>query len=84
MTEEQKELAIKSSEAIGASICGVDILNSEEPSVIEINLSPALDGLGEVCDNNLVDEISRTLYSKTKKFLKKKKEKEKKKLKKKS
>ena len=83
LTEEQKDLAIKSSEAIGAAICGVDILNSGEPSVIEINLSPAMDGLGDVCDGDLIDGVSKMLYAGTKKFLKKRREKEKKKLKKK-
>jgi ribosomal protein S6--L-glutamate ligase len=83
ITQKEEELALKSAEAIGADFCGVDILNAQEPSVIEINLSPATAGLEEVCGVNVSDLIAKELYNQTKLFKKRKKDKEKKKLKKK-
>jgi ribosomal protein S6--L-glutamate ligase len=82
LTEEQKRLAIESAKAIGADLCGVDILNAEKPSVIEINLSPGVSNLSEVCELNVPALIAKELYENTKKFKKRKKEREKKKLKK--
>ncbi len=78
LTEEQKELAIKSANVIGADFCGVDILNSEKPSVIEINLSPSVTDLYDVCKSNIPDLIAKELYLQTKLFKKKKKKKERK------
>ena len=57
-------------------------LNAEKPSVIEINLSPGVSNLDEVCDLNVPALIAKEMYEQTKKFKKRKKEKEKKKLKK--
>lgn len=82
ITKKEEKLAIESAEAIGADFCGVDILNAREPSVIEINLSPALSELNEVCKENIPDLIAKELYLQTKLFKKRKKGKEKKKLKK--
>lgn len=76
LTDKQIDLALRSGEAIGAGVCGVDILNSDKPSVIEINLSPALAGLDEVIEEDLLDLVARVLYEKSRKFKKKKREKE--------
>jgi len=82
LTEEEKNLAIESAKAIGADFCGVDILNAQEPSVIEINLSPAVANLMEVCDLDVPKLMAKELYLQTKRFKKKKKLKLKKKVKK--
>jgi ribosomal protein S6--L-glutamate ligase len=82
LTPEEAKLAIESAKAIGADLCGVDILNAEKPSVIEINLSPGVSQLNGVCDMDVPTLIAKELYIQTKKFKKRKKEKEKKKLKK--
>lgn len=82
ITPEEEKLAIESAEAIGADFCGVDILNAKIPSVIEINLSPAISEINEVCNCDVADLISKELYEQTKLFKKRKKDKEKKKLKK--
>ncbi len=68
LTKEQEEMAIKSANAIGAKICGVDILNAEKPSVIEINLSPSTHAIGEVTGINIEDEIAKYLHEQTLKF----------------
>lgn len=82
LTEEEKNLAIESAKAIGADLCGVDILNAEKPSVIEVNLSPGVSQLSEVCKLDVPDLIAKELYEQTKKFIRRRKEKDKKKLKK--
>ena len=83
LTKEQEKLAIKSAKTIEAEICGVDILNSDPPSVIEINLSPSMEGIAGVSGINVVNEVARKLSRKTRKFQEKKEEKIKHKIKKK-
>jgi len=75
LTEEEKKLALSSAKAIGAEICGVDILNAKNPSVIEINLSPSLSVAREITGINMAKEIAKYLYRKTKDFKKPKKKK---------
>lgn len=75
LTEKEKELAITSAECIGADFCGVDILNANKPSVIEINLSPAVAELDDVCSCCVPDLIAEELFLQTRKFYKRKKDK---------
>lgn len=64
-----KELAVKTAKAIGANICAVDILKSKKgPLVIEVNLSPGLQGITEATKINVADRIAKYLYDGTKKF----------------
>lgn len=84
LTKEQEKLAIRSAKTLGVDICGVDILNSKEPSVIEINLSPSLYSVHEVTGVNAVWEVAKELYNQTIKFQNKKEEKLRKKLEKKA
>ena len=45
-TEEEKEIALKASEAIGAEIAGIDILQGPEgPVIIETNIFPGVRGI---------------------------------------
>jgi ribosomal protein S6--L-glutamate ligase len=83
LTEEEKDLAIKSAESIGAAICGVDILDSKNPSVIEVNLSPGIASVKDLTGVDVPKLIAKKLYINTKKFRKRKKERAKKKAKKK-
>ena len=80
LTKQQEKLAIKSAKCIGANLCGVDILNSKEPSVIEINLSPALESIEEFTGIKVSDDVAKFLYEETLKFKQKKEDKIKKKL----
>ena len=62
-----KKIAIKSAKVIGAEICAVDILESATgPQVIEVNLSPGLQGITEATKIDVADEIAKYLYKKTK------------------
>ena len=71
----EKKLAIRAARAIGADICGVDIFDSDEPSIIEINLSPSLHSIHEISNKNTLRDIARYLFLQTVKFRKKKEEK---------
>ena len=68
-------MAIRAAKAVGAEICGVDIFDSDRPSIIEINLSPSLHSINEVSDVNALEEISKYLFLQTVRFRKKKEEK---------
>lgn len=68
LTDEQKKLAIKSAESLGAQICGVDILDSDEPSVIEVNLSPSLHSAKEVSGVDVPKKVAQYLFKKTEEF----------------
>ena len=70
LTKEEERLAINSAKAIDSEICGVDILKSKSPSVIEVNLSPGISAIQEVSGVDVVNEISKFLYHKTLKFKK--------------
>lgn len=71
----EEKLAIRAAKAIGAEICGVDIFDSDKPSIIEINLSPSLHSIGEVSDVNVLSEISKYLFLQTVRFRRRKEEK---------
>ncbi|MFH1398527.1 MAG: RimK family alpha-L-glutamate ligase [Candidatus Woesearchaeota archaeon] len=69
-----KRVAIKTAEAIGAGICGVDILESAKgPLVIEVNLSPGLQGITNVTKIDVADKIAKFLAEQTRIFLANKK-----------
>lgn len=65
-----KKIAIKAAESIGAEICGVDILESVKgPVVIEVNVSPGLQGITDVTKVDVADKIAKYLADKTKEFM---------------
>ncbi|MFC1741708.1 RimK family alpha-L-glutamate ligase [Nanoarchaeota archaeon] len=64
-----KELAVKTASVLGAKICAVDILKGKKgPMVIEVNLSPGLQGVTEATGIDVADIMAKYLYEATKKF----------------
>ncbi len=64
-----KELAIKTAQVLGSRICAVDILKGKKgPMVIEVNLSPGLQGITEATKTDVADMIAKYLYEGAKKF----------------
>ena len=63
-----EQLAIKSAKAIGAEICAVDILEGTKHAVIEVNLSPGLDGISKATKRNVAGIIAKYLYERTIEF----------------
>ncbi len=80
LTPVQEKIAIASAKAIGAEICGVDIFNSDKPSIIEVNLSPSFANAKRVTGVDISKEIAKSLYLGTLKFKQKKERIRKKKL----
>lgn len=73
VSEEVKRIAIKSAKIMNADICAVDILDSElkGPLVIEVNLSPGLQGITKATGINVAKKIADFLAMKTSEILEK-------------
>ena len=58
LTREEEETAIRAAHIIGLSVAGVDLLRSDRgPMVIEVNSSPGLEGIEQVTQKDIADEI---------------------------
>ena len=59
-----KELAVKAAKAVGTKICGVDILMSSHkgPLVLEVNISPGLQGVTKYTGINVAEKIANYLF----------------------
>jgi len=67
-----KKIAVEAAKAIGAEICAVDLLEGVKgPVVVEVNLSPGLQGIKQATGINVEDKIAKYLYEKTKAFTEK-------------
>ncbi len=56
ITEEERNMAIKASKAMGMDISGVDILRSNRgPLILEINSSPGLEGIEKATKKNIAE-----------------------------
>ena len=63
-----EQMAIQSAKAVKADICAVDILESKDKSVvIEVNLSPGLQGIQAATKKNVADKIAKFLAKETEK-----------------
>ena len=72
-----KKIAVDAAKAIGAEICAVDMLESVKgPLIIELNVSPGLQGITQATKIDVAAKIARFLHKKAKEFkeLKKKTE----------
>ncbi len=65
-----KQIAVKTAKAMNCSVCAVDLLEGiKGPYVIEINLSPGLQGITKATKVDVADKIAKYLYQATEKFL---------------
>ncbi len=72
ISEETRRIALNAAKTVKADICGVDILMSHKgPVVLEVNLSPGLQGITQYTGIDVADKIARFLYDKTKARVKK-------------
>lgn len=64
--EKMKRIAVQAAQSIGAGICGVDILESHKgPLIIELNISPGLQGITGATGVDVADLIAKYLYTGT-------------------
>src|SRR3989344_1576892 len=69
LDEKTKRIAIDTSISIGADVCAVDMLESPKgPLVIEVNLSPGLQGITKATGINVADKIAKYLFEKSEIF----------------
>jgi ribosomal protein S6--L-glutamate ligase len=72
-----KKIAIETTKITGAEICAVDILEGiKGPMVIEVNLSPGLQGITKATKIDVADKMAKYLYKRTKELTDKGKKKE--------
>ncbi len=65
-----ERLAVKAAKAIGADIAGVDMLEGASMNVLEVNVSPGLQGITNISGVNVSGKMARFLYDQTKNFKK--------------
>ena len=69
LTNEQREIAIRSSETLGLELAGVDMLESERgPLVLEVNSSPGLEGIEGATKINVAKRVAirlKNLYERS-------------------
>lgn len=64
-----KKIAVTAAQTIGADVCAVDILESVKgPVVIELNMSPGLQGIMAATKIDIPDKIAKFLFDKAKEF----------------
>jgi ribosomal protein S6--L-glutamate ligase len=66
-----QQLAIKAARAMGAEICGVDILEGPTgPMILEVNVSPGLKGITAATGIDVAGEMAKYLFERTKELKK--------------
>lgn len=66
LTAQEKEIAIKATQAIGLDMAGVDLLRTREGTVIlEVNASPGFEGIEQVNDIDIAKEVVNYLLNRT-------------------
>jgi len=64
-----ERIAVEAAHAIGSEICGVDILLGHKgPMVLEVNVSPGLQGITKVSNVDVAEMIAAHLYKRTKEY----------------
>ncbi|PIN80027.1 hypothetical protein COV11_04810 [Candidatus Woesearchaeota archaeon CG10_big_fil_rev_8_21_14_0_10_30_7] len=77
LSKSSEKIVIRAAKALGCDICGVDLLETPSgPKIVEVNLSPGLQGISKVSDIDLADIIAKFLFEKTKELKKTKTKKE--------
>lgn len=67
LDEASKKIAVNAAKAVGAEICGVDLLEAMKgrTQVIEVNLSPGLQGVTSTTKIDVADKIAKFLFRRT-------------------
>lgn len=64
-----RKLAVETARAVGAEICAVDLLDSPRgPLVVEVNLSPGLQGITACTSIDVVDYVAKHLFKSAQSF----------------
>jgi len=61
-----KQVALAAASSLGVDVCGVDLLiGPKGPLVMEVNLSPGLQGISKVSKVDVADKIAKYLFDRT-------------------
>jgi ribosomal protein S6--L-glutamate ligase len=72
LTDEEQRLAVRSAQALGLQMAGVDILRSKKgPLIMEVNSNPGITGITRVTGNDVAGEIIKFAIAFAKKKSKK-------------
>jgi len=64
-----KKIVVQAAEAVGMEIGAIDLLESSRgPMVLEVNLSPGLQGITKATKKDVAEDIAKFLYKRTKEF----------------
>jgi hypothetical protein len=64
-----KKIAVEAAKIVGADVCAVDILESiKGPVIIELNLSPGLQGITKATKIDVAEKIAKFFYQESKKM----------------
>jgi len=65
-----EQIAVRAAKAVRSDVCAVDMLEyNNRMHVIEVNLSPGLEGINAALNTNVASSIAKYLYNKTKEFV---------------
>nr|MBI4156712.1 RimK family alpha-L-glutamate ligase [Candidatus Woesearchaeota archaeon] len=68
LNEDVENVAVKAAKSIDADICAVDLLEGTKTMVIEVNLSPGLQGIQSAIGKNIAKTIAEFLFKKAVNF----------------
>ncbi len=68
LNSDQEQIAVRAARCVGSEICGVDMLLGREAYVLEVNLSPGLEGISNATKKNVAKLIAEYLYKRTKEY----------------
>jgi len=64
-----KKIAVETAKAVGADVCAIDIVEGTKgPMVLEVNLSPGLQGITKATKVDVADKIAKFLYKRAGEF----------------
>jgi len=66
LTAAERKMAVQAARAMGLTVAGVDLLQTEEgPKILEVNSSPGLEGIEEATGTDLAARIIEKLEART-------------------
>src|SRR3989344_4092021 len=69
LSDDAEKMAVRASVAVRADICAIDLLEKgKDYKVIEVNVSPGIQGLTKATGKDIAGEIAKTLFEKTKEW----------------
>ncbi|MBI4447501.1 RimK family alpha-L-glutamate ligase [Candidatus Woesearchaeota archaeon] len=72
LSDDEKQMVIKAANAVGADVCGVDLIRGNKTVVLEVNTSPGMEGVMKATKKDVPGMIAQFLHEKSVEFKTKK------------